>query len=71
MPLTTYATLRPAILLGSHAAQPLRTRDLQPSNDGARSARHRHGGADVVLTPDQNIENNPMQSSVVSLAWML
>jgi hypothetical protein len=26
---------------------------------------------DVVLTPDQNIENNPMQSSVVSLAWML
>jgi hypothetical protein len=38
--------------------------------DGA-GLRHRHGGADVVLTPDQNIENNPMQSSVVSLAWML
>jgi hypothetical protein len=27
--------------------------------------------ADAVLAPDQNIENNPMQSSVVSLAWML
>jgi len=63
--------MRPAILLGSYAAQLLRTRDLQPSSYGARSARHRHGGADVVLTPDQNIENNPMQSSVVSLAWML
>jgi len=23
------------------------------------------------FSPDQNIENNPMQSSVVSLAWML
>src|SRR3982074_3698041 len=37
---------------------------------GGAGLRPRHGGADVVLTPDQNIENNPMQSSVVSLAWM-
>jgi hypothetical protein len=27
--------------------------------------------ADAVLAPNQNIENNPMQSSMVSLAWML
>jgi hypothetical protein len=26
--------------------------------------------ADAVLAPNQNIENNPMQSSLVSLAWM-
>src|SRR5258707_284172 len=43
MPLTTYTTMRPAILLGSHAAQRLRTRELQPINDGTRSVRaHRH-----------------------------
>jgi hypothetical protein len=27
--------------------------------------------AGAVLAPNQNIENNPMQSSLVSLAWML
>jgi hypothetical protein len=27
--------------------------------------------ADAVLAPNQNIENNPMQSSMVSLAWIL
>jgi hypothetical protein len=27
--------------------------------------------ADAGLAPNQNIENNPMQSSMVSLAWML
>jgi hypothetical protein len=27
--------------------------------------------ADAVLAPNQNIENNPMQSNKVSLAWML
>jgi hypothetical protein len=29
------------------------------------------GKADAVLAPNQNIENNPMQSSLVSLARML
>jgi hypothetical protein len=28
------------------------------------------GKADAVLAPNQNIENNPMQSSFVSRAWM-
>jgi hypothetical protein len=27
--------------------------------------------ADAVLAPNQNIENNPMQSSMLSLAWIL
>jgi hypothetical protein len=27
--------------------------------------------ADAVLARDQNIENNPMQSKMGSLAWML
>ena len=27
--------------------------------------------ADAVLAPNQNIENNPMQSNKVSQAWML
>jgi hypothetical protein len=29
------------------------------------------GKADAVLAPNQNIENNPMQSSMVVAAWML
>jgi hypothetical protein len=29
------------------------------------------GRADAVAAPNQNIENNPMQSSMGSLPWML
>jgi hypothetical protein len=39
MPVTALAAIRPAILLGSYAAQLLRTRDPWPSNHGARSAQ--------------------------------
>src|SRR6266852_8249662 len=40
MPVTAHAAMRPAILLGSYAAQRLRTRDLQPINYGARARKH-------------------------------
>jgi hypothetical protein len=37
---------------------------------GGRQAGLPGRKADVVLAPNQNIENNPMQSNKLSLAWM-
>jgi hypothetical protein len=37
----------------------------------AKRQQHQRAQADAVLASNQNIENNPMQSSMVSLAWML
>jgi hypothetical protein len=46
----------------------------QRGNKAVPAASHDFSGlisADAMLAPNQNIENNPMQSSIVSPAWML
>jgi hypothetical protein len=66
----TYAGVEPFPFpsgLMSEPPEPVRYEGTHPAIIVGKESRK----ANAVLAPNQNIENNPMQSSMVSLAWIL